>query len=375
MNLCLAHGGDVSQPSGGTDRVTAIAAGLEARGFDVSLVVPEPEGEFPDRLSDVDIEPVGTDLFGRQNAITRAAAVAGRARSVAEERDAILQLEHSSLAGVGTFRGCDGFVLDMHDIAYPRFDHVETPAAPLLKRGVKWLERRAVDRARHIVVVSEYMERMLREEWEIPGDRITVVPNGYFPDRIAGLEDVDEEPGRVCFLGTLHPKVDVDAFAAIADLPGVSEMIVIGDGAQRKRVEELAAEKPAVRATGRLPDEEAFELLASAAVVVNPQTHSDLQRSSSPVKLFYYAALGKPMVVSEGPSIVRQFVDADAARTATSRQQFVRGVEELIASESRRIEMKQNAGTLAADLDWTTRSEQIATLHERVAAPDTARIE
>lgn len=366
MNLCLAHGGDVSQPSGGTDRVSAIAAGLQEREFDVSLVVPEPDDPLPGRLAEVDVRCVDTTRFGTRNAITRAASVTGAARRLATEQDAVLQLEHSSLAGVGTFRGCDEFVLDMHDVAYPRYDHVDTPVAPVLKRTVKRLERRAVDRARHVVVVSEFMERMLHEQWDVPRSAITVVPNGYFPERIEGTDGVDVRPGRVCFLGTLHPKVDVEAFERIAGLSGVSELVVIGDGAQRERVDRLARERSAVRATGRLPDEEAFELLASAGVVVNPQASSDLQRSSSPVKLFYYAALGKPMVVSEGPSIVERLLEAEAARVADSRSEFVTEVERLVNSDSLRQELSRNARELAEEFDWTTRSEQVASIYEDV---------
>ena len=104
MNLCLAHGGDVSQPSGGTDRVTALAAGLQDRGFDVSLVVPEPVATLPDCLADVAVRSVETDRFGFSNALTRAETVASTARQVAAAQDAVLQLEHSTLAGVGTLR-------------------------------------------------------------------------------------------------------------------------------------------------------------------------------------------------------------------------------------------------------------------------------
>jgi glycosyltransferase involved in cell wall biosynthesis len=365
MKICLAHGGDVSEPSGGTDRVTAIAAGLQDREFDVSLVVPEPANPPSERLDDVDVVPVATDRFGVQNAVARAMAISRTARSLAAERGAVLQLEHSSLAGIGTFGGCDGFVLDMHDIAYPRFEHVESWLSPVLKRGVKWIERRAVDRARHIVVVSGFMKRMLHDRWDVRESDITVVPNGYFPERLDGTADVEVQPGRICFLGTLHPKVDVETFERIANIPDVTEVVVIGDGAQRDRVDRLARNRSAIRATGRLPDREAFDFLASAQVVINPQIDSDLQRSSSPVKLFYYAGLGKPMVVTSGPSIVGKLDEADAALVADSRPEFIAHVDRLVGSEPLRRELARNAERLSTEFRWDARSDQIAAVHER----------
>jgi glycosyltransferase involved in cell wall biosynthesis len=364
--LCLAHGGDVSQPSGGTDRVTALAAGLQEDGFDVSLVVPEPDAALPPRLDGVDVYPVETSRLGVSNALTRAETVASIGRRVARERSAMLQLEHSTLAGIGTLRGCDGYVLDIHDIGFARFDHVDSPAAPALKRGLAWLERRAVDRAAHVVAVSEYMYRTLREEWGVADDRVTVVPNGYFPERIEGCGDGETVPGRVCFLGTLHPKVDVETLEMIARSPAVSELVIVGDGAQRDRVDELTTEVDPVRATGRLPDAEAFELVARARVLVNPQTDSELQRSSSPVKLYYYAALGKAMVVTEGPSVVDELVSARAAKGVSSRRSFVGAVEELLDSPDLRRELARNARRLAKEFTWDERTSELAAMYREL---------
>lgn len=358
-SLCLAHGGDVSQPSGGTDRITALAGGLAERGFDVSLVVPEPDGSVPESLSGVSLRAVGVSRFGVSNALTRAEKVASEAKRIADERNALLQLEHSTLAGVGTFRGCRDYVLDMHDIAYPRYDHVETIAAPALKRIVRWLERRGLDRADHVIVVSEYMENKLATEWGLPADSITVVPNGYFPERVEPYRGTDTHQGRVVFLGTLHPKVDVEALSRISQLDEVTDLVVIGDGANRERVEQLAAERENVRTTGRLPDEEAFPYVASARVVVNPQDSSELQRSSSPVKLFYYAAFGRPMVVTRGPSIVDELVGNDAGLAAESRDEFVDQVERVMTDNLLAQTLSESALQLSEGFKWSRRIKTV----------------
>lgn len=368
MNICLAHGGDISDPSGGTDRVTALATGLARNDATVTLVVPEPRGRVTTPLDGVEVRPIPTGPV-RSNSLVRAERITRHARSIANDRGAMLQLEHSTLAGVGTLRGCNGYVLDMHDLAFPRFDHVDNRMAPLLKRSIAWLERRAVKRATHVIVVSDVMRELLHRKWGIARADISVVPNGYYPDRVDAVRDLSPVEGRVCFLGTLHPKVDVDAFAAIAELPDVTEMVVIGDGAQRGRVESVAQTHPAVRSLGRLPDEEAFELLATAEVVVNPQTSSALQRSSSPVKLFYYAAMGKPMVVSEGPAIVDRLTTANAARSANDRDDFVEHVQSLMASPTDRATLSWNAQSVARQFTWERRADAVCAVYDRQLSP------
>jgi galactokinase len=142
----------MGEPSGGTDRVSALARGLQDRGVDVTLVTPEPSDPVPARLDPVELVHVDPPVA---TPIVRASAVVRRADRVARERGARLQIEHSTLAGVGTLHGIQDYVLDMHDLAYSRYDHVDTPVAPVLKRVVRALEARAVDRAEHVVRENE----------------------------------------------------------------------------------------------------------------------------------------------------------------------------------------------------------------------------
>lgn len=365
LNLCIAHGGDMGEPSGGTDRVSALGHGLSRRGADVTLVVPEPSGALPERLTAVDVVRVDTPI---SNPLVRAAEVTATAQRVARERDAVLQIEHSTLAGVGTLRGCRGYVLDMHDLGYSRYDHVDSPVASLLKRSVKELERRAITRAAHVVVVSEVMREMLGDLWGVPSERLTVVPNGYSPEAIPTVNST--VPGRVCFLGTLHPKVDVETLAAVARLPGVSELVVIGDGAQRNRLERLSTGLDSLRLTGRLSDDRAFRLLAESEVLINPQVVSAIQRSSSPVKLFYYAAFGKPMVVTPGPSIVEQLVRRNAAVTAHSKGSFAERVRLLLTDDDLAAKLGVQARAAATEFEWSRRASVMSTLYSQLAGDD-----
>jgi len=361
--LCIAHGGDISTPSGGTDRVSAIASGLAERGHDVILVVPDLDGEPQYDLASVDIREVSLPPTV-ENSVSSAGAIARRAKAVANDERATLQYEHSIMAGLGTLVGASSYVLDMHDLAYSRYDHVDSPLAPVMQRGVGWLERRAVEQADHIVAVSEYMADTLRSEWGVPASKVSVVPNGFFPEKLEPFADVEVVEGRVCFLGTLHPKVDVEAIEAVCRLPSVTETVVIGDGAQRDRLEALAAEYESLEVTGRLPDEEAFELLASAAVAINPQHRSALQRSSSPVKLYYYAALGKPMVVTAGPPLVTDLAEAGAAVAVEDREEFVERVEEVVNDERFATKLGENALAEAEVFKWSSRVDSIERIYE-----------
>jgi glycosyltransferase involved in cell wall biosynthesis len=366
VRLCIGHGGRVTDPSGGTDRITAFASGLADRGHDVTLVVPEGDGERPERLDSVRVETVKTDGLGRESGVGRALAVAWRAKRIADERDALVQFAHSTLAGFATLVGCEGYVLDMHDLAFARFEHTDSPLAPLLERGVSRLERRGVRKARHSVVVSEQMADHVTDEWGVPERDVSVLPNGFFAERRDAFAGAETVPGRVVFLGTLHPKVDVAALRETARRPEVEELVVIGDGTLREELDAAARDLDALRTTGRLPDEEAFDLVASASVVVNPQEPSALQSASSPVKLFYYAALGVPMVVTAGPDPADEFAAAGGAELVAPGDSFADRVAAVLRDDDRRAAMAEAASDAAEGVTWDARVARLEEIYEEL---------
>lgn len=356
-SLVIAHGGDVSHPSGGTNRVTAFASGLADEGFDVSLVVPEPDRELPERLSGVEVTPVSTPNSSIFDEPVRASLIVRRAKRIATERDATVQLEHSTLGGVGQLWGHREYVLDMHDLAHSSSRYGDLPLGGAVQRVIHGIESRAVTSASEIVVVSENMRQLVSEEWDVDPEDITVIPNGYDAETVEPYRTGETVEGRVVFLGTLHPKLDTEAIFEIAGLDAVEEMIVIGDGAKREELEEGKIERglDALEVRGRLPDEEAFPLLARAEVAINPQTQSSLQEASSPVKLFYYAALGLPMVVTSGPSVAGELSEVGAAEVVAPAGPFASQVADVLEDDERRDGMGARAREEGTDFSWKQR--------------------
>ncbi|MEF8842810.1 MAG: glycosyltransferase [Haloarculaceae archaeon] len=367
--MVIAHGGDVSQQSGGTNRVSAFATGLQRAGHDVTLVVPSPERSYADHLTGVEIRTVDVASGSTASQPVRAVRIARRAKGLATERDATLQFEHSTLGGVGSFLGCSGFVLDMHDLAFASPLYGDLPLGEVVQRAIRLIEGKAVRNAARVVVVSKRMREMVSEEWDVPTDRIDVIPNGYFAETVAGFEDTETVEGRVVFLGTLHPKLDVEAFVEVAQLPEVEEFVVVGDGARREDLVE-AKERyglDTLRIEGYLPDEEAFELVAGAAVAINPQNPSRLQQASSPVKLFYYAALGVPTVVTEGPDAAAELAERGAGRSVPADGPFAETVAEVLRDVEGRREMATAARALAEEWEWSRRSEALVDVYALLA--------
>lgn len=363
--VCIVYSGDLGEPGGGTDRVSAFAKGLSDSGYDVTLVIAKPTGQLPERIRHVETVHVPLESKGVTNQLQRALLLVRRAKSISRERNALLQIIHSPLAGIFSVFDCEGYVLDMHDLVYQSPLYRKIPFSGRLQDVIANIERRGTQSASKIVVVSEYMKRHLVTEWDIPSNKIAVIPNGYFksiqnshlipyPQRVRG---------RVVFLGMLHPKVDLDAIRRVAHLETVEEVIVIGDGPKYDALR--SGDIPNVSLAGRIPDPIAFDLVSRAELAINPQRESVLQKASSPVKIFLYAGLGIPAVATAGPDIVSEYDRADAlSMVEPGAGEFAQQVDQLMSDADRRQTMSQNAIDAAETHDWASRSEALVSVFD-----------
>jgi glycosyltransferase involved in cell wall biosynthesis len=87
------------------------------------------------------------------------------------------------------------------------------------------------------------------------------------------------------------------------------------------------------------------------------------------VKLYYYAALGRPMVVTPGPSVVETLVGRGAAITARSRRHFVDRVRAVLEEPSFADRLGRSARETAEEFIWTDRVssfENVVRSRERI---------
>jgi glycosyltransferase involved in cell wall biosynthesis len=140
------------------------------------------------------------------------------------------------------------------------------------------------------------------------------VTNGVDPERFVtrngernGVRQRLGLDGRavVAFVGTLKPWHDpgilVRALALLERRGTAPHVLVVGDGPERPRLEELAREEglsARLTFTGAVAHDEVPAYLAAADIGV-ATFHADTGRYFSPLKLFEYQAAGLPVVAAE----------------------------------------------------------------------------
>jgi len=372
--ICIAHGGDVSEPSGGTNRVIAFATALRDAGFDVHLIVPSPKRRFSSDLQNIRIHTVPIKAGGVKDQPIRALLISLKAKRIAEKNNAILQIEHSTLAGFATLIGCSDFVLDMHDLAFMSPLYGNLPFAKVVQKFIYMIEKRAVTKAFKIIVVSNPMKEFIIKEWDISEDKIVVIPNGYFESKIKGLEKNDRviDEHMIVRLGTLFRHLDVENVINLAkSLTDENiKIYLIGDGELRPYLEERIRRENLrnIVITGWLPYEEAIRLTAKAKLVFLTIKRSLTTEMACPIKILDYAALGKPMVLSDVSELSKTFKENQAALVSNPENPdaFIENVRVLLENENLRKRISSNAKKLVKDFTWEKQGEKLVKMMERL---------
>lgn len=183
-----------------------------------------------------------------------------------------------------------------------------------LKKLARWLEKRTLMGASHVITVTEVQMAMLAKEG-IPPQRISVCQNAIDPDWFDPVRHNDPTLRSrlgltetvVGFVGTMN------RWQGITDFPGVIRTVLaqcpevsflfVGDGEFRRPLEDFCrAEGYANRVvfTGRKPHAEIPPLLAlmDMGVLLNSNAYG------SPMKIFEYMGMGKAVIAPRvGPVI------------------------------------------------------------------------
>ncbi len=208
----------------------------------------------------------------------------------------------------------------------------------------------------------------------IPAGRIELLHNGIrFPRHQP--KPVGDRPLRLAYLGRLERYKRVDlllrATARLAgELPDL-DLVIVGRGSERERLERLAAElgiARRVRFTGFVSDAERDAALAEARVCVCPSV-----KEGWGITVIEANALGLPVVATDAPGLRDAIRGSETGilvpegRPDAYVERLTGALRELLADDGRLARMSEQARAWSRRFDWDRSAEQMADALERVA--------
>jgi glycosyltransferase involved in cell wall biosynthesis len=313
---------------GASTHTSGVINGFVANGLEVEVIAAE-RPEWTDRAGFTRV-PL-RHVFHLVPWLTLAAYGEEIVRAAGDSRPAFVYQRYS----LGTWAGLElaqrldrPLVLEYNGSELWIQSHWGSNREARLIGPLQGIERRNVQSASLVVVVSEILKEQLVATGGIPAERVLVAPNGVDVDRLAGYRErspaqwradrgLAEAPtvGFVGSFGVWHGVRLLPAMAArVAEHLPAARWLLIGDGDLHAEVRaeiESRGLGDRVLMPGIVPHGETLAMLASCDVCVSPHVpNADGSRFfGSPTKLFEYMGLARTIVASDLEQLGEVIVD------------------------------------------------------------------
>lgn len=184
---------------------------------------------------------------------------------------------------------------------------------------VNSLERLVYRGSTKIISVTPEIKNILVEHYDLPFERVAVIPNGvntnlFHPlDKIVARKKLKlpEDAFIVAFVGNLAPWQGVDtalhAVAKLGDIISNLRFVIVGDGVERQNLLASAAElgiSDRVQFVGSRPQTEIPQYLAASdLLLLLLKSHRNQRSGLSPLKMYEYLAMERPILASALPGL------------------------------------------------------------------------
>lgn len=280
MRIAIVSPGYPPAPGGVESVVAHSARALARAGFEVEVLAQERRADLP-RIERDESVLVRRFRCNQAENFRLAAGLYSYLVRHAAEYDLVHGHSYHALVGVASALvtnlrgGSTPFVLSPH---FHGTGHTEARA--LMHRLYTPWGHAAVTRSQAVVCVSPAEAELFVSTFPKAVNKISVIPNAVDADAVRAAPALIGEPPTVLSVGRLemYKRVDrlIRAFGVLAGQDRARQLVVIGTGPDRARLESLAAEVcpgASVRFLGRVEDDELHSWLRTASVLCSLSEH------------------------------------------------------------------------------------------------------
>jgi glycosyltransferase involved in cell wall biosynthesis len=231
---------------------------------------------------------------------------------------------------------------------------------------------------RRLVSITRALVNLLEKDFHIrfQSDDVVIAPNGVDLERFASLPDPVtarrqlgfHEARTVMCTGHLYAGRGAELFLSLAKSLPEAQFVWVGGRSDDIKIWKQRAESDNVTFTGFIPNIDLPLYQAAADILLMPYSRSIMGSSgsadsaavASPMKMFEYMAVGRA-IVSANLSVIREVLNENNAVFCEpdNKENWRLEIESLLADETRRIEIGNQARRDVEGYTWVARAKRI----------------
>jgi len=225
---------------------------------------------------------------------------------------------------------------------------------------IRRLQAFSLAEADSIIVTTEAMKKEVNQNYNIPLEKVRIIPNAVETDLFCPRSEIQPVSGRVCFVGRLTKQKNLDKLIEAISTINEAHLVLIGEGEEQQYLMLLAQSK-GVKITflGQLPNHQIPLEINRSEVFILPSTIE-----GHPKALIEAMACGAAVIGAGVPGI-RELIEH--GKTGWLCPPTIDGLRDaiqfLLANPSIRLEMGKNSRQFILD---HFSLEQVTQLEKRV---------
>lgn len=246
-----------------------------------------------------------------------------------------------------------------------REDHLHGDSATRSKlKALTAREAFVYRNCRGLITITQNLADDLRATYQVDTP-VWVAPDGV--DEKLAAQSPEYPPNAtpvLLYLGSLHPWKGVELLIRAMQFVTGAMLRIVGGVANR--VAELRSLAKQLNVAGRveflgpIDPIKRFNVIAAADICLLPSSNSSIgSRFTSPLKLFEYLAMGKPIVASDLPAL-REVLQDNVTALLTSvgdERKFAATINLLLRDEPLRLRLGANAKEISHRYTWRARAQ------------------
>ncbi|HEX9907708.1 MAG TPA: glycosyltransferase family 4 protein [Thermoplasmata archaeon] len=233
----------------------------------------------------------------------------------------------------------------------------------ILRFIAKHVEKRILKNANRIIVINERLRDYSVGLGADPNNVVVIragIDLARYDPNISGRQarkelGIDDDDFVLFFMGWLY---DFSGLKEVAEevlrRDSKLRLLIVGDGDafdDLQEIRERSGRRDQVILTGKQPFERIPELIATADVCLLPAYNNETMRDIVPIKLYEYMAMGKPVISTELPGVMREFGRGNGVTYVAEPRLVLDKAVELADSGAMPLEGKKARGFVQGR-DW-----------------------